>query len=244
MRIIKNTLLLGSMLAVRAVAQEQTQASRGFWDFRVGDLVLILAVVAAPLLALQAQWWLQLLREKRNRKLWIFKTLMSTRGARISPEHVTALNSIEVEFHEKDSKNKAIVAAWRKYLDHLDTPSKLNAEGQPDPAEQSRWTDESNNLFIALLYQIALALDYDFDEVLLKRGFYAPRGHDELETDQLLLRKGLLRVLYGTRSIGVAMPPPSEDEISQQERIRQLTIQYLEGKTAVPVKVIQETRKS
>ena len=78
MRIIKNTLLVGSMLAVQAIAQEQTPASRGSWDFRVGDLMMILAVVVAPLLALQVHWWLQLRREERDRKLRILKTLMST----------------------------------------------------------------------------------------------------------------------------------------------------------------------
>ncbi len=80
------------------------------------------------------------------------------------------------------------------------------------------WTDENNKLFIALLYKIALALDYDFYEALLKSGFYAPRGHDELETDQWLMRKGFLHVLNGTRSIGVAAAAPPDDDASEQAK--------------------------
>jgi len=209
--------------------------AKGFWGFRISDVVMIFAVLVAPLLALQAQWLLQLRREKRQRKLWLFKTLMSTRGTRLAPDHVTALNSIEVEFHKETGANREVVAAWRNYLDHLNTSPPINQEtGQVEPTEHNRWNEKQDELFISLLYRMALALDYDFDEVLLKRGFYAPKGHNDLELDQLLLRKGLLQVLGGTRAVGVnLMPVPGEED--EQTRLRQLTLKYLEGRTPMPV---------
>ena len=127
-------------------------------------------------------------------------------------------------------------------MDHLNTPPIADSERKVHTADQRRWNDETNKLFIALLYKISLALDYAFDEVLLNKGFYAPRGHDDLENDQWLARKGLLAVLLGSRSIPVELRSPSDTEASDQQRIRELTIKYLEGKIPMPVKVVQQEK--
>lgn len=203
-----------------AFAQQRSEpVAQRFLGFQVGDLLIILAVLLSPLVALHVQWWLQLRREARERKVRTFKTLMSTRGARVSPDHVAALNSIEVEFHKKSARNNKVVAAWRKFLDHLNTPPPLE---QLDPAAQTRWREKSNDLFVALLYNMALALGYDFDEVSLKKGFYAPQGHEDLEFDQFVIRKGLVQVLSGTKSLGVTLTP-SKNEAPKQERLRDPT---------------------
>ena len=59
------------------------------------DILTILAVFLAPVVAVQVQKWLEVFREQRARKLWIFKTLMATRAATVSQEHVQALNMID-----------------------------------------------------------------------------------------------------------------------------------------------------
>lgn len=63
----------------------------------ISDWLLIVSTILGPILAVQVQKWLELWREKRDRKLKIFYNLMATRAARVSERHVEALNSIQLE---------------------------------------------------------------------------------------------------------------------------------------------------
>ena len=65
---------------------------------KISDILMILAVLCSPFLAVFVQRKIDLIREKRSHKLWIFRTLMATRGNKISLDHVQALNSIELFF--------------------------------------------------------------------------------------------------------------------------------------------------
>ena len=85
----------------------------------ISDYAMILAVILGPILAVQTQKWIESWRADNERKKWIFKTLMATRGTPVSPTHVQALNMIELEFSIKDPQEKAVLEAWRVYLDHL-----------------------------------------------------------------------------------------------------------------------------
>ena len=83
----------------------------------LSNTVMILAVLFSPFLAVFAQRKIDLCREKRGHRLWIFRTLMATRGNKISLEHVQALNSIEL-FFDNPKKDKNIVeksGAWYSY---------------------------------------------------------------------------------------------------------------------------------
>ena len=70
-------------------------------EMKFSEVLTILAVILGPILAVQAQKAIERWRERRNRKLWVFKTLMATRGSRLSPNHVQALNMIDLEFSVK-----------------------------------------------------------------------------------------------------------------------------------------------
>jgi Family of unknown function (DUF6680) len=59
---------------------------------RVSDLVLAACTLAGPVLAVQAQKWIERFREKNARRLATFRTLMATRATTLSPAHVEALN--------------------------------------------------------------------------------------------------------------------------------------------------------
>lgn len=196
-------------------------------------IITVIAVIVAPVLAIEVQRRLHLYAEKRERKVWIFKTLMATRASRISTEHVTALNMIEVEFHGSEKENKEVVYAWRSYLDHLNTPGPAD-----DPL--GTWHRRSEELFVSLLFKMATALNYNFDEVLLKKGFYAPKGQGDLKDDQFLIRKGLVALL--TRKSGIRMDvdsfPYPEEEAKEQQAIRQLCAEWFEGKRAIHVVVV------
>jgi hypothetical protein len=105
---------------------------------------------------------------KKDRKLNIFKTLMATRGARLSFEHVRALNMIDTEFYGEIK----IIDAWKCYLDCLnENPSGEN--------EFNSWSSKKDDLFVTLLSTMATSLSYHFDSVHLKKAIYLPRAHGE-----------------------------------------------------------------
>ena len=158
--------------------------------------VLALATIAAIIIGPMVALWLQRIserrRERRNRKLVIFKELMATRATRVSPRHVDALNAIEVEFSDGSADDKRVLEAWRLYLDHL---------GDDNTGDNQRWTDKGNDLLTDLLYEMSQALQYDFSKITLKKNVYSPRAHGDLELDQYLLRKYVVEMMAGKRPI-------------------------------------------
>ena len=98
----------------------------------VSDIIMVIAILLAPLLAVQIQKWIEIFRETRQRKLYVFHTLMATRAARVSTEHVQALNMIDIIFY-KDKAEKPVREAWKKYLDHLNTPPLPPLHPRPHP---------------------------------------------------------------------------------------------------------------
>src|SRR4029453_9314693 len=92
---------------------------------KFGDWIMIAAILCGPVLAVQAQKWIETAREKRNRRLNVFKRLMATRGAVLSPGHVEALNMIDLEFAGRGRRNEQVRRRWREYL-VLRSPRQLN----------------------------------------------------------------------------------------------------------------------
>ena len=120
-------------------------------------------------------------RERHERKLDVFRTLMAHRAAGLSPAHVEALNRIDIEFRG----NRKVTAAWKSYIDHLNDHS-LTPE---------TWGARKEDLLTDLLSEMARALNYDFDRVHIKRAAYYPQGYGDIDQDQLAIRKGLAAVL-------------------------------------------------
>lgn len=139
------------------------------------------AVLLAPFLAVFAQKQIEIWRSDRERKLSIFKSLMATRGATLSPQHVQALNMIDLEFSGKDAKEREVKSAWKEYLDHL-------AQLPSDPEQREKvidaWVERKNDYLTDLLQVMGKHLGYNFDKVHIKRGFYTPEGHARRELDQ------------------------------------------------------------
>jgi len=162
----------------------------------ISDWLLICSTVMAPLLAVQVQKWLERNREKKDRKLQIFKTLMATRANTLSLEHVKALNMIDLEFYEE--KHKQIRIQWRTYLDHLNNFPKDNNE-----ALVKIWLDKNPDYLAKLLMEMGKALNYEFDEVHIKKGCYNPIAHNEVQNEQTQFRKKFLELLDGQRVLPV-----------------------------------------
>ena len=93
------------------------------------DWIMVAAIILGPVLAVQVQKIISSLQQKKNRRLKLFFTLMSTRGTPLEPDRVTALNMIDIEFYGRrifgfrleTSSEKKVINSWKTYNDHLNT---------------------------------------------------------------------------------------------------------------------------
>lgn len=191
------------------------------------DWVMVVAVLLGPTLAIQAERFLHRRRERRQRKLEVFRTLMANRAAGLSPAHVEALNRIDIEFYGE----RKITDSWKAYLDHLNDRS-LTPEA---------WGTRTQDLLAELLYAMAQSLGYLFDRVHIKRAAYYPQGYGDIEQDQLVIRKGLTSVLKGEISLPMKLTslPISEQEAQEQAELRKLMIQSYKGQLPLEVKLVK-----
>src|SRR4030042_35765 len=164
----------------------------------ISDWLVIVAILLAPLLALQVQKKLEKSKEDKARKLNLFRTLMTTRAFPLDPRHVEALNTIDVEFY----KNQKIVETWKLMLDNYNNfpkdPSATNFQAKLDAC-----VEKAKDLLSDLLLEMGRSLGYSFDKVHLKRAVYSPKGHADMIIDQEIIRKNLVSILSGRRSIPI-----------------------------------------
>jgi Family of unknown function (DUF6680) len=223
------------------------------------DWLTIIAILAAPLVAIRVEKWLERQREIREQKLRVFRTLMATRATKLSAVHVEALNMIDLTFTGK--KEKAVRDRWKECLDKLANapkPPATPAETEKaDPAKTSKaqteyaqyqadirkWSDDLDELMANLMYEMGKSLGYDYDKVHIKRGAYIPQEHSEIELEQKAIRKGLVDLLWMRKPLPLdvmGFPGPSDAEAAEQQELRRLLIANLKGELPLPVRVIKE----
>jgi hypothetical protein len=152
----------------------------------LAGILQIVAILLSPLVVLWIQKKIEDRQNKVARRVYIFKTLMATRSAKLSLEHVQALNSIDVEFYDSEAKCKAVIDAWEEYREYLSPVTEQQAVERTQP--------ERDNLFSALMAAMANCLGYQFKRSDLRRSAYAPRFHVDTEAEWALLRRALIRV--------------------------------------------------
>lgn len=76
----------------------------------IKEILNLIALIVAPLIAVLVGSWLQDRAERRKDKMQIFKTLMTSRIYAWTPDSVNALNTIDVVFAD-DEKVKS---AWKE----------------------------------------------------------------------------------------------------------------------------------
>ena len=171
-----------------------------FENIELMDLITIVAIVVGPITAVQVQKRIEAFRSRQDSQLHIFRTLMATRATRLNPEHVMALNLIDLNFSEKRKREKPVVRSWRVLLDQFGKYPRIeNYQNRLDEykiALNSADT-KSQELLIDLLSKMSDALGYDFETIHISNGCYAPTGHAEIENDQTLIRKGVIAMLGG-----------------------------------------------
>jgi hypothetical protein len=170
----------------------------------------ILAIIVGPMLALFAQRALDWLRERRNRKVRLFRELMVTRYMRLSLRHVEALNMVPLEFKDEGDEKK-VLDAWKEYLDHLGTDATIDGNA---------WGKAGFGLLVDLLFEMSKALNYDFEKLRIRKEAYSPKLFADVEAEWHTLRKQLVELTDGTgrRKLPVAsfeqpfpdLKPPAE----------------------------------
>jgi hypothetical protein len=193
------------------------------------DVAIVFATILGPVLAVQAQKWLERGRAVRERRDAIFRTLMATRAATLSPRHVEALNAVPVEFYGPSKKLKAINDSWKLFLDH-------HSDNQP---ASDAWWQKRSDLFLDVLHLISNFLGYNFSSSQLSRDIYNPKAHGELESEQTIIRQGLAKLFKGETVFPMAVKEfpatANEQALANQAAIQKALLEWLEGQRTVKV---------
>ena len=198
----------------------------------ISNWIMIVAVIIGPIAAVQIQKFLETQKEAKERRIKVFKDLMSTRAARLTYNHVAALNLVGLEFYGKEYSK--VTSSWNIYLDHL------SSFPYDDESLVNLWTEKRNDLISELLYEMGISLGFEFDKVHIKKAGYTPQGYTDQENDHTFIRKATIEVLNGTRPIPLKIVsiPGDPDMIEAQKELQlALTKHYKDG-LPLPVKIV------
>lgn len=177
------------------------------------DWVIVGATLLGPILAVQAQKMVERFQVGQSQREAVFKALMATRGARLSNEHVAALNMIDLVFYGKgdgkrNRRDESVIEAWRAYLDHLSIDYNKIADDQKGALSIKR-----EDLFSDLLFAIAQRVGYRFTKVQIRKGLYLPNAHEAMEQKRQEIQSVLPDLIAGRRSLAVKVS--ASDDLAQ-----------------------------
>lgn len=207
------------------------------WLTANNGIVTVIAILLAPIIALRVQTRLDTAKEKKQRKLIIFKTLIATYATRVSPDHIQALNMINIEFYGTES----VLSSWRLYQQHLTTPvAKANDTSIPIEEREKtaqQWLETGNGLFINLLVDMSNEVGFPFDKPTLSKGIYYPIAQEKIEIENKILREGLLKIICNREplSMDVKSFPVDIELLNKQNKLQDSMIDYYDGKKSVKV---------
>jgi len=178
----------------------------GFWCMQFKDwlnvailIATIIAIIVGPIVAVKITVNSEERREKLRRKYQTFYALMRTRRVTLSSEHVSALNTIQTEFHD-DVK---VIEAYKKYIENLSLPA--------SPPEQitQKFMEDRRDVFNEMMFEIGRSLGFHFDKRDLAKYSYTPQGWVDTEAEQNAVRKLALELLLGQRGLPVSPFQPN-----------------------------------
>lgn len=195
----------------------------------LSDWAIVSATLFGPVLAVQAQKWVELSRERERRKDAIFRTLMATRQSRLSDRHVEALNAIELAFHGtrlpivgktwRSRHEFDVLSKWGEYFRHYDRP-------QPtDPTHRAQEAARADELFVNLLDAMAKERRFDLARDRIKTGSYRPVGlslagehQDRLRYSAMYVFEAIARAIddLNRRQAQASQQPPAGAPASNQ----------------------------
>ena len=206
-----------------------TLAEAADHTFKIADAAIVFATLIGPILAVQAQKWLERGRIIKDRREAIFRRLMATRSASLSPAHIEALNAVPVEFYGAKRQLKEINDSWKLYLDyHIQKVTPTEA-----------WWQKRRELFVELLFGISQFLGYKFSRAQLASDIYSPQAHEEIESQNAIIRQGFAKLFTGEAVVPMAVtafPATASDEVlANQAAIQKALLEWLEGQRSVKV---------
>ena len=170
-----------------------------FWINALILVCTIVAIIYGPIKAVEITRKRDLERDAELRKRLILSTLMRTRKMVVHPDHVGALNQIQLEFFS----HPAVIAAYRSYIANL-------SETVPAPGNDlQNFLARRNDLFFDLLHSIAVASGVPLDRHELDRLSYVPFGWQNDENEIRVFRSSLIEVLQGRKPLHVTNAPPT-----------------------------------
>ena len=166
------------------------------------EIVMAVAVVTGPIAAVLIAWglekhrvliaWdLEKRRVQRERRMDIFRTLMRTRreSARLSPDHVAALNLIEIEFrNDSDVRD-----AWKE---HFKVLCQIGQNPNVDPMLSMEKS------LAKLLQVMSRILGYEIEGLEILEGGYTPKS----DADWHLIRQYVIALSRGEGVLPVKVP--------------------------------------
>ncbi|MEP2978840.1 MAG: DUF6680 family protein [Lentilitoribacter sp.] len=179
-------------------------------------ILTLIAIFTGPIVAVLITWILDRKYKAYDRRLKIFRDLMQTRGLRLDPQHVAALNLIQLEFYKKST----ILEAFEKYIEHL------NHSPPEKDSDQKAFSDRRSELFMDLLREIGQNVGCKFDKMELDRRSYVPIGWHDNNNLQQKNAQLLSAVLMGQRPIPITNfllnggnnPFPKAPQIEQNDK--------------------------
>lgn len=175
--------------------------SSEFWSMRITDVInfailiaTIVAIVYGPIKAVEMTRQKDRDRDHEARKRQILAALMRTRRITMHPDHVGALNQIQLEFLEHPS----VITAYRNYIANL-------SEQVPLPGNAlENFLNRRNDLFFDLLHEVSLVVGLTIDRRDLDRLSYVPLGWQTEEDEVRSFRRSVIETLEGRRPLYVA----------------------------------------
>jgi hypothetical protein len=158
------------------------------------EVLTLVALLLGPILAIWVTREVDKRRERHSKRIEIFKILMRTRSTRLHPDHVGALNLVEIEFY----KEQKVQLALEKYFQHLNDRAAIAA---------GTWNQNYDHLFTKLLSAIASSLGYQIEQLQILTGGYAPQGWEAAEKRGMDLQDKLIALLDGKLSLPVRHAP-------------------------------------
>ena len=155
-------------------------------------LAMMLAVVTGPLSAVLIAWALEKRRVQRERRMDIFRTLMRTRtgSARLSADHVAALNLVEVEFRN----DSGVRDAWKQYFEIL---RQLGQKQHVEPLSMEK-------SLAKLLQVMSKTLGYKIEGLeIFFEGGYTPQYWETIETEWRSIREYVIALAQGNAAVPV-----------------------------------------
>ena len=172
------------------------------------EILTILAILSGPTIAVRIAQRMEDRKQKRQQKIAVLASLLGTSqgSARMSPEHVNALNLIRLVFYG----DKAVIDAHKRYMEYLNPGRELA------PHEMAGALQKGQERFLDLLNALTTTLAYhQLDKTDLENSLYAPKAWLDDEIARRENMSLLTKLLKGEGYLWVAIiPPPHQSEDS------------------------------